>query len=336
MPFTIIRDDISRVPADAVVNAANTRLQYGSGVCGAIFEGAGVRDMQAACGAIGSCPTGRAVITPGFRLPARYVIHTAGPVWSGGRCGEEELLRGCYRNSLALALEYGLKSIAFPLISAGIYGYPKKEALEVAVSEFRSFLEGQEMDIYLVLYDRKAMDIGNRLKSSVRKYINGHYVAEQALLSSPARPPVPLMNSFSREEEGPAVLKEDPAGYRDRRTLKELLARRNETFSRMLLRLIDDKGLTDVQVYKKANIDRKLFSKIRSSESYAPSKRTALSLAIALELSLDEARDLLMRAGYALSCSNRQDVIVEYFLRAGEYDIFTINETLFAFGEPTL
>lgn len=230
----------------------------------------------------------------------------------------------------------GPKSIAFPLISAGIYGYPKKEALEVAVSEFRSFLEGQEMDIYLVLYDRKAMDIGNRLKSSVRKYINDHYVAEQALRSSPARPPVPLMNSFSREEEGPAVLKEDPAGYRDRRTLKELLARRNETFSRMLLRLIDDKGLTDVQVYKKANIDRKLFSKIRSSESYAPSKRTALSLAIALELSLDEARDLLMRAGYALSCSNRQDVIVEYFLRAGEYDIFTINETLFAFGEPTL
>ena len=152
---------------------------------------------------------------------------------------------------------------------------------------------------HLDVYKRQAMDIGNRLKSSVRKYINGHYVAEQALLSSPARPPVPLMNSFSREEEGPAVLKEDPAGYRDRRTLKELLARRNETFSRMLLRLIDDKGLTDVQVYKKANIDRKLFSKIRSSESYAPSKRTALSLAIALELSLDEARDLLMRAGYA-------------------------------------
>ena len=187
MPFSIIRNDITKVETDAIVNAANTGLHQGGGVCGAIFHGAGEEEMRSACAAIGGCPTGEAVITPGFRLPARYVIHTAGPVWRGGGQGEETLLRSCYRNSLKLAAEYGLESVAFPLISAGIYGYPQKEALAVAVSEIRAWLSEHEMTVLLVVFDRKAVQIGSDLTGKVQRYIDDHYVETHRFLPDGSR-----------------------------------------------------------------------------------------------------------------------------------------------------
>ncbi len=366
MPFSIIRNDITKVETDAIVNAANTGLHQGGGVCGAIFHGAGEEEMRSACAAIGGCPTGEAVITPGFRLPARYVIHTAGPVWRGGGQGEEALLRSCYRNSLKLAAEYGLESVAFPLISAGIYGYPQKEALAVAVSEIRAWLSEHEMTVLLVVFDRKAVQIGSDLTGKVQRYIDDHYVethrfyrteAENGCLwearapymaagaaapgkTEPSASDGKTEPSASEREKRPAPGKTEhaaPGSSRSiRNALKGVFARKPETFSQRLLHLIDEKGMTDVQAYKKANVDRKLFSKIRSNSDYAPSKRTALSFAVALELSLEETRDLLMRAGYALSVSSRQDVIVEYFIKHREYDMYLINETLFAFGEQVL
>lgn len=333
MPFTIVRNDITKVETDAIVNAANTGLVQGGGVCGAIFHGAGEEEMRAACAAIGGCPAGEAVITPGFRLPARYVIHTAGPVWRGGGQGEERLLRSCYRNSLKLAEDHGLESIAFPLISAGIYGYPQKQAFQTAVSEIRAWLEDHEMTVLLVVYDRNAVQIGSALSQRIQQYIDDHYVEEHRFARMQGEQNLLRESAVPYERERPA----SAAGTGNiRRVLKGMFAQKPETFSRRLLRLIDEKGVSDVQVYKKANVDRRLFSKIRSNADYMPSKRTVLSFAVALELSLEETRDLLMRAGYALSVSSRQDVIVEYFIRRGEYDLYLINETLFSFGEQVL
>lgn len=379
MPFTIVRNDITKVQADAIVNAANNRLLMGGGVCGAIFKAAGIAAMQKVCDKIGWCDTGKAVMTEGFSLPASYVIHTAGPVWRGGKNGEEQQLRGCYQSCLKLAVRNHLESIAFPLISSGIYGYPKEEALSVALSEFRSFLLENDMRIYLVVFDRTAVRMGERLTASLEQYIDDNYAAEhddasrrQALLrrNSPAsdlddfrtlKEAVPHEAEEYSEESGlpeESIIAEDSVwmeeesapprsvrkyrpvkeqpGTASPRSLEDIVNHAEETFSQMLLRLIDEKGITDVQAYKRANIDRKLFSKIRSNPDYAPSKRTALALAVSLELSLDETRDLLLRAGYALSHSSRFDLIVEYFIGNGSYDIFTINEALFAFGQQTM
>lgn len=153
MPLEIVQNDITKMEADAIVNAANSALQMGGGVCGAIFRAAGAEQLQTACDEIGYCPTGKAVFTDGFRLPAKYIIHTVGPVWRGGSNDEEQMLRSCYRNSLELATSLECSSIAFPLISAGIYGYPKEQALKTAVSEIERFLEKQELQVYMVLFD---------------------------------------------------------------------------------------------------------------------------------------------------------------------------------------
>ncbi len=152
MPFFKVQNDITKMETDAIVNAANRRLRVGGGVCGAIFRAAGVEKLQAACNGLGPIETGQAVITDGFHLPAKYIIHTAGPIYQGGNHGEEALLRACYMNSLQLAKEHGCKSIAFPLISSGIYGYPKEEALRVAEEAIGDFLTSNEMDVYLVLF----------------------------------------------------------------------------------------------------------------------------------------------------------------------------------------
>lgn len=159
MPFGIVRNDITLMEADAIVNAANTRLRAGGGVCGAIFARAGREALQAACDEIGYCAEGEAVITPGFNLPAKYVIHTPGPVWQGGNHGEEGLLKNCYINSLKLARAHGLKSIAFPLISSGIFGYPREEAAGVAISAIQGFLMEADMQVYLVLFDEETFEM---------------------------------------------------------------------------------------------------------------------------------------------------------------------------------
>ncbi|MPM02791.1 O-acetyl-ADP-ribose deacetylase [bioreactor metagenome] len=332
MPFTIVRQDITKMRVDAIVNAANTALQMGGGVCGAIFKAAGVDEMQAACDRLAPIQTGEAVITPGFGLPSKYVIHTAGPVYHDGRHGEEAKLRACYLNSLKRAVENKCGSIAFPLISSGIYGYPKEEALRVATVAIQEFLIEHEIDVSLVVFDKTAFNISEELLGRVASYIDEHYVDEHRDKLRERKLLDVEVDALNISE--PRIIFEEsaaPSGGID-----DWVHDLDEPFSATLLRLIDVKGKTDVDVYKRANLDRKLFSKIRTGKGYTPSKRTTVALAVALELSLDETDDLLERAGYALSHSQKFDVIVEYFIVSGKYDIFEINEVLFKYDQPLL
>lgn len=314
---------------DAIVNAANTALQMGGGVCGAIFQAAGATELKAACNKLAPIQTGEAVITPGFQLTAKHIIHTAGPVYTDGKHGEEGLLRACYINSLKRAWENGCKSIAFPLISSGIYGYPKVEALRVATAAIQSFLDTQEMDVSLVVFDKAAFEVSEKLLGEVASYIDENYVDEHRDRRRELLDVEKMVLDETERMQYNAPMSKMPG-------IDDLVGNLDEPFSATLLRFIDTKGKTDVEVYKRANLDRKLFSKIRTSKSYMPSKRTAIALAVALELSLDETDDLLERAGYALSRSQKFDVIVEYFLVSGRYDIFEINEVLFKYDQPLL
>lgn len=331
MPLELVRNDITQMRVDAIVNAANSSLAPGGGVCGAIFAAAGRTALDKACRAIGHCDVGSAVITPGFDLPARYVIHAVGPIWQGGSRGEADLLHSCYTRALHLARENGCESIAFPLISSGIFGYPKPQALRVAINAIEEFLLKYEMQVYLVIFDRAALLISERLYENIQRYIDDRYVELRAF---PRQAAEALPHARQRAEQADLPLAA-PCATPGKRSLDDLLGHLDESFSRMLLRLIDEKGMTDVEVYKRANLDRKLFSKIRK-EGYNPSKQTALALAIALRLNLDETKDLLGRAGYALSHSNKFDIIIEYFIEEGVYDIFEINEALFAFEQRLL
>ncbi len=326
MPFTIVGQDITKLEVDAIVNAANTELLMGGGVCGAIFRAAGPGPLQEACDKLAPIKTGEAVITPAFKLPAKFIIHAAGPVYrADDKEGSEASLRAAYTNSLKRAVENHCESIAFPLISSGIYGYPKEEALRVATSAIRDFLDGHDLEVILALFDKAALTISRQLLGEVENYIETHY------LEGPQR-----RRSLLQVER--AALYEAGA----RRTplsappLEEVIGQLDEPFSRLLLRLIDARGKTDAEVYKGANLDRRLFSKIRTKPDYRPGKRTVLALAIALELSIPETRELLARAGYALSPAVLFDVIVEYFIDKNRYDIFEINEVLFAYDQPLL
>ncbi len=335
MPFAIVRQDITKIKADAIVNAANTGLKMGGGVCGAIFSAAGETEMQAACDQLAPVRTGESVITPGFSLPAKFVIHAAGPKYDRERKAEcERDLRTAYLSSLILAAEHGCESIAFPLISSGIYGYPKEEALRAATSVIRDFLEDHDMDVKLVVFDKAAFAESQKLMGEVASYIDEYYANTR--LRKRRRPEDDDIRSFYQEE---SILL-DMSVFAPRApvpaSLDRLVGSLDEPFSETLLRLIDARGKTDVEVYKRANIDRKLFSKIRSNKGYMPSKRTAIAFAIALELTLNETENLLERAGYALSHAVKFDVIVEYFIKNGKYDIYRINEVLFQYDQPLL
>lgn len=329
MPLSIVRQDITEMKVDAIVNAANTNLLMGGGVCRAIFKAAGANALQAACNAVAPIRTGEAAITPGFALSCKYIIHTAGPVYNRHEPQQsEELLRSAYTSALTLAAENGCGSIAFPLISSGIYGYPKDEALRVATSAVGDFLQTNDMDIYLAVFDKAALSVSRKLLGEVESYIDEYYVEQHTVYR---RKLLDVERSAMEEADYIAYNAPMPAMGID-----DLVGNLDEPFGTTLLRLIDAKGKTDVEVYKRANIDRKLFSKIRTGKGYMPSKRTALALAVALELSLPETDDLLERAGYALSHSQRFDVIVEYFIVNGKYDIFEINEVLFKYDQPLL
>ena len=337
MPLEIVRNDITKMSVDAIVNAANSRLQQGGGVCGAIFAAAGADKLQAECNRISHCSVGSAIITGGYELPAKHVIHAAGPVWQGGTHNEEALLSSCYTNSLSLALDHGLNSIAFPLISTGIFGYPKDKALRVAISAIGSFLLKNEMMVYLVVFDKAAYTLSDKLFKSIVAYIDDNYVEKHT--SRRRRDPEiihQIREMTSNDTEDLFVEEKMMSTAAAPRNLDDVVNHIGESFTEMLLRLIDENGKTDPGVYKRANLDRKLFSKIRSNLRYKPSKNTALALAVALELNLDQTADLLRRSGYALSPSNRFDLIVEYFIGEGNYNIFEINEALFAFDESLL
>ncbi|KGP74770.1 Appr-1-p processing protein [Desulfosporosinus sp. Tol-M] len=339
MPLELIRDDITKVHADAIVNAANSSLLGGGGVDGAIHRAAG-RELLAECRTLGGCETGQAKITKGYKLPVKYVIHTVGPVWHGGNNNEDKLLADCYKNSLALAKENNLESIAFPLISSGAYGYPKDKALKTAISVIGEFLLNNDMMVFLVVFDKAAVTLSEKLFSSIKQYIDDRYIEEHP---GRYRPEVQhilkerhIPKEYYLEEPMLSAIEEPGPMKKGKRSLDDLVKRMDETFSQMLLRLIDEKGMTDAETYNKANIDRKLFSKIRNDINYKPGKPTAIAFAIALRLNLDETKDLLLKAGFALSNSSKFDIIIQYFIDEGNYNIFEINEALFAFDQHLL
>ena len=373
MPFSIVRDDISRVHADVLVNAANVRLAPGGGVCGALFSAAGFDEMRAACEAIGGCATGDAVSTPAFNLPARWCVHAVGPIWRGGRAHEEELLHRCYRSAFARAVELGARSVAFPLISAGIYGFPVERALAIAREEVAAFLRHHdEVALTLVVFERAVVQMGNALVEQVQEYIDDEYVDSSSFMRRDTGElerelqwtedaSAPLSVEMAEPVALPECLQEDDASIaaptpfvaanirmpgaampgapsRAGATLDaeiaQLVATLDAPFSTTLLALIDARGMTDAEVYHRANISRQLFSKIRGNESYRPSKQTVVALAIALELDMSATQDLLARAGFTLSKSSKFDVIVRFFIERGIYDLFQLNEVLFAYDLP--
>ncbi len=328
MPFEIVRNDITKMKVDAIVNAANSTLLGGGGVDGAIHKAAGEKLLEE-CKGLGGCKTGEAKITLGYNLPSKYVIHTVGPVWYGGFRREKQYLESCYKSSLELAREYKCETVAFPLISSGVFGYPKDKALKVAMDVIQDFLLENDMTVYLVIFDKQSFKISEKLFSDIAQYIDDRYadayvehrraarmIAPKASCGMYDCAPVESLDLFE--------------------SLDSKLQCIDESFSQMLLRKIDEKGMTDAQCYKKANIDRKLFSKIRSDVNYKPSKPTAIAFAIALELDLKETEDLLRKAGFALSHSNKFDIIIEYFISKKNYNIFEINEALFAFDQSLL
>ena len=334
MPLIIVRNDITKMPVDAIINAAKESLLGGGGVDGCIHRAAGP-ELLAECRTLGGCKTGDAKITKAYRLPCRYVIHTVGPVWNGGSHGEREQLISCYRTSLALAREYQCETVAFPLISSGIFGYPKDQALRVAVDTIGEFLLHNDMTVYLVIFDRKAYQISGKLFADIAEYIDDHYADAHTDSRRERMRRMSVLESRAEavcESAMPAPMMAPKAAG----GLDDLLARLDTGFSETLLKLIDRSGKKDAEVYKKANVDCKLFSKIRNNPDYKPSKPTAVAFAIALELSLPETRDLIARAGYALSSSSKFDVIIEYFIMQRDYDIFKINEALFAFDQSLL
>lgn len=340
MPIQIIRNDITKMNVDAIVNAANKELKPGGGVCGAIHKAAGPQ-LAAECKLLDGCETGQAKATYAYNLPCRYVIHTVGPVWHGGEYGEKEALTSCYRESLELAKAKECESVAFPLISSGIFGYPKKEALKVAMDAISDFLMDNEIMVYLAVFDKDALSVSKALFANIEEYIDEHYVDEAKLLDSYRRRlQEEELICFEKGAYAPMAASIGAACQSDTASpdgdLDDWLDAIDESFSEMVLRKIEEKGMTNAECYKKANIDKKHFSKIKSNPNYKPKKNNALALAIALELSLDETKELLMKAGLALSHSNRFDIIVEYFIVHEQYDIYEINEALFSYNQPLL
>lgn len=336
MPFEIVRNDIVNMQVDAVVNTANPNPVIGSGVDSGIHKKAG-HELLVARQKIGCIDVGDAAITPGFDLDARYVIHTVGPVWEDGSHREEQILSSCYRNSLTLAKEHECESIAFPLIATGNYGFPKPLALQIAVREISTFLLENEMQVYLVVFGKEAFALSEKLFKSVSSYIDENYIRSKTLdeYGTESMYGSRLETRRIREQECSDMLV-GAAIPSDSDDWGQMLKDLDAGFSETLLQLIDRTGKKASEIYKKANVDRKLFSKIRNNMDYRPSKTTALAFAFALELDVDETKDFISRAGFALSHSSKFDVIVEYFLVNRNYNVFELNEVLFAFDQPLI
>ena len=352
MPLHLVRNDITRIACDAIVNPTNSMLLATGGTDAAVHRAAGP-EMDAFCSVHAECAVGSAICTPGFRLPCRYVFHAVSPVWNGGDRHEAELLAGCYQACFALAEQYHCSSVAFPVIAAGTNGFPKALALQIAMREISAYLLQRDMTIYLLVYDREIFRIGKRIYTDIEEYIDDHYaealsesflteaqksasmpMAGSTLRPKNARRPRPPQSSIPSMPHPPFA--EDAAALCKTDALEERLKHLDESFSQTLLRRIDERGMKDSECYKRANVDRKLFSKIRSDPHYRPSKPTVLAFAIALELSMEDTGDLLRKAGYALSHSNKSDVIIEYFIQTRNYDIFEINEALFYYDQVPL
>lgn len=329
MPFEIIRNDITLMRADAIVNTANPLPIIGGSSDARIHEAAGPELLEARK-KIGPIAVGEAAVTPAFRLGAKYVIHTVGPQWRGGGAGEEQLLENCYRSCLALAREHGCASIAFPLISSGTYGFPRDRALQCAIRAISGFLMANEIQVWLVVFHREAYQLSEKLFRGVRSYIDEHYVEEKL------RAEIRNRRLEPRAMREALPMYECAASAPAPRNLKDLVRQVDAGFSQTLLELIDRTGKKDSEIYTRANVSRQHFSKIRNNPGYRPTKPTAIAFAVALELDMKQTKDLIGRAGYALTNSSIFDVIIMYFIEQGNYDLFEINAALFEFDQSLL
>ena len=344
MPFLMIRNDITKVTADAIVNPANRNLLQGSGTSRAIYQAAGEQELTAACEAIGYCEPGRAVCTPAFGLPAKYIFHAVCPAWQGGLFGEAEQLAGAYHSALELAAEYHCESVAFPLLSSGNYGYPKEQAFRIAVDTITQYVMEHDLTVYLVLYDRHSLAVSRKLFALVEEYIDDHYVAQndESYQFDRRRRESVERRRWRLEEEATPMLETAAAPPPPAttpmaaRSLEHLMDNLGESFTTRLLRLIDERGLKDSTVYKQSNISRQHFSKIQCNRDYNPKKKTVLAFAVGLHLSEDETIDLLKSAGYAFSDGSKRDWIVRYCLEHKIYNINQVNTLLFQWDQELL
>ncbi len=345
MPFQIVRNDITKVRADAIVNTANPKPICGAGTDHAIYEAAGYDDLLAARQEIGPMERGTVAVTPAFALKAKYIIHAIGPKWIDGESGEFDILTSCYQLSLEKALELGCSSIAFPLLATGVYGFPKDQALQIAFRVISTFLMEHEMKVILVVFDQESFMLSGKIFDDVASLIDEKEMQEKhareyrgVRLQSRRMAEIPEEEAFADDDASvvccsapmdACCLSEESLDYR--------LRHKEENFQQCLFRMIDARGLKDSEVYTRANMDRKLFSKIRCNPDYHPKKKTVLALAIALKLDIEETNELLNKAEWALSSSNNSDIIISYFIQQKHYNILTeINPTLFKYGLPTL
>lgn len=360
MPFKIVRNDITQMNTEAIVNTANEQVTVGTGCDFAVYTAAGYDKLLAYREQnIGVVPTGDVFITPGFGLQARYIIHAVSPLYIDGEHGEEELLRSCYRKSLELAKIHNIKSIAFPLISTGGFGYPKEEGMRIAVDEINAFLLTNRMEITLVVFDSHATELGTRIYPELEEYINRKFVLEKreaeygdGIIEAYADKKPGLFAAARRafsskaclapdEDIKPTLMMPCSMPYEEaidelEHNLDERLAHMSDTYSQYLLYLIKSKGMENADVYKRAIVDKKTFSKIKNNPDYHPQKITALCLCVGAKLNLDETKDLLARAGYALSPCDMTDIIFSFFIEHEHFDIIDIDIQLEEHGLPCI
>lgn len=342
MPLQIIRQDITKMRVDAIVNTTNEEMVGYSGVDLAVHTIAGP-ELDAECETLAPLGLGQAKISGGYRLPCRYVIHTSGPIWRGGLLGESIILRSCYMESLKLAVKHGCKTVALPLISAGVYQYPKDQVLKFAIQTITEFLFENELTVYLCVYDKEAYTFSQKLFNDIQSFIDDEYVDEhdedyfdEYDDDEEDDSTSEFMFSMSYAPRAIIARSDSPCSSVEGKTLDEYVDQLDRSFQEMLFDLIDKSGMSDVECYKKANVDKRIFSKIKSNKDYRPSKQTAVAFAISLKLDLDTTQELLATAGMTLSRSNKFDKIIRYFIHNKIYDIFEINEALFEFDQVLL
>ena len=340
MPLQILRQDITKMRVDAIVNTTNEEMIGYSGVDLAIHTIAGA-ELDAECAKLAPLGLGQAKLSGAYGLPCKCVIHTSGPVWRGGLVGESIILRSCYIESLKLAVKSGCRSVAFPLISSGVYGYPKDQVLKFAIQTITEFLFDHELTVYLCVFDKESYSFSQKLFSDIQEFINDEYVDEhdedfyENFDDSIDEMPMAKCIQAPMCADAMMPCKRETSSDAGK-SLREYMKQMDRSFQEMLFDLIDESGMTDVECYKKANVDKRTFSKIKSNKDYKPSKQTVIAFAISLQLDMDTTQELLATAGFTLSRSKVFDKIIRYFIHNSNYDIFEINEALFEFDQQLL